>query len=142
MAKTFFPAIVLLFFVFDWAPSQAAEASIAHRYGKAFLPRRNSRTDRHNQGSVAGGIGKGRRCRKAGRPCGTGRRHIHFGGAHRCEQTGTADHPIIISAQSIGGEEINGVGSFVISKDAAYVVIQGFKFTHAPAVKLPAGAND
>src|SRR5215831_15279279 len=42
---------------------------------------------------------------------------------------GTAEHPIVISAQTVGGAEIAGVGSFVIGKDAAHVVIDGFKFT-------------
>src|SRR5262249_44415354 len=55
---------------------------------------------------------------------------------------GTAEHPIIVSAQTIGGAEINGVGSFTFDKDAAYVVLRGFRLTHAPAeVKLPAGAS-
>jgi poly(beta-D-mannuronate) lyase len=58
------------------------------------------------------------------------------------DRQGTAEHPIVISAQTIGGAEITGVGSFAVGNQAQYVVIEGFKFTHAPAIiNIPAGAN-
>jgi poly(beta-D-mannuronate) lyase len=56
---------------------------------------------------------------------------------------GSKAHPIVVSPQTVGGAEIGGVGSFVFDKEAAYVVLRGFKFTHAPdAVKVPAGTKN
>jgi hypothetical protein len=64
-------------------------------------------------------------------------------------QQGTAKKPIIISAESVGGAEINGMEGFHIKAPAAYIVIKGFKFTHgvgredAPVggEEIAAGAN-
>jgi hypothetical protein len=44
---------------------------------------------------------------------------------------GTAAQPITIASQSIGGAEITGAGGFSIVSPAAYIIIKGFKFTHA-----------
>lgn len=44
---------------------------------------------------------------------------------------GTKEKPITIAAQTIGGVEIAGTHGFAVTKPAAYVVIQGFNFTHA-----------
>jgi len=44
---------------------------------------------------------------------------------------GTAAQPITIAAQTIGGAEITGAGGFSIVSPAAYIIIKGFKFTHA-----------
>ncbi|AEV97065.1 hypothetical protein A4D02_18145 [Niastella koreensis] len=44
---------------------------------------------------------------------------------------GTAAQPITIAAQTIGGAEITGSGGFSIVSPAAYIIIKGFKFTHA-----------
>src|SRR3954470_3004137 len=44
---------------------------------------------------------------------------------------GTAAQPIIIAAQTIGGAEITGAGGFSLVSPAAYIIIKGFKFTHA-----------
>jgi hypothetical protein len=44
---------------------------------------------------------------------------------------GTALQPITIAAQTIGGAEITGSGGFSIVSPAAYIIIKGFKFTHA-----------
>ncbi|WP_276482803.1 DUF7594 domain-containing protein [Paraflavitalea pollutisoli] len=44
---------------------------------------------------------------------------------------GTAGQPIVIRAQSVGGAIIGGTNGFNIVSPARYVVIQGFKFTHA-----------
>lgn len=44
---------------------------------------------------------------------------------------GTAEQPITITAESIGGVEIAGAQGFNVAEPAAYVVISGFKFTHA-----------
>ena len=46
------------------------------------------------------------------------------------DKQGTAEKPITISAQTIGGAEISGAGGFNISGNAAYIIIKGFKFTH------------
>jgi len=51
--------------------------------------------------------------------------------AIRITQKGTERHPITISAQTIGGAEINGTDGFHSEWPAAYIVIRGFKFTHA-----------
>lgn len=47
------------------------------------------------------------------------------------DRPGTAGHPITIAAESVGGVEIAGTGGFNIVAPAAYVVVTGFKFTHA-----------
>ncbi|HEX2853624.1 MAG TPA: chondroitinase-B domain-containing protein [Opitutaceae bacterium] len=47
----------------------------------------------------------------------------------RCR--GTADRPITIAAESIGGVEITGAHGFKASAPAEHIVISGFKFTHA-----------
>jgi poly(beta-D-mannuronate) lyase len=44
---------------------------------------------------------------------------------------GTATKPITIAAQSTGATEISGSGGFNIASGGAYIVIKGFKFTHA-----------
>jgi hypothetical protein len=44
---------------------------------------------------------------------------------------GTASQPITIAAQTIGGAEIRGAGGFSMVSPAAYIIIKGFKFTHA-----------
>jgi hypothetical protein len=55
---------------------------------------------------------------------------------------GTADQPITIAAQTVGGVEISGSAGFTFSSPAAYIVIQGFHFTHAAGtMELPAGTH-
>jgi poly(beta-D-mannuronate) lyase len=44
---------------------------------------------------------------------------------------GTETHPIVIAAETIGGVEIKGSAGFNLDSSAAYVVINGFRFTHA-----------
>jgi hypothetical protein len=44
---------------------------------------------------------------------------------------GTASQPITIAAQTTGGAEITGTGGFSIVSPAAWIIIKGFKFTHA-----------
>jgi poly(beta-D-mannuronate) lyase len=43
---------------------------------------------------------------------------------------GTAERPIFISAQSVGGVEIAGDAGFRLESPASYIVIRGFHFTH------------
>jgi len=55
---------------------------------------------------------------------------------------GKPDQPVTICAASTGGVEIKGNSGFVIGGSAAYIVIQGFKFTHeAGKIKIDAGAR-
>ena len=46
-------------------------------------------------------------------------------------RAGTADRPITITAETIGGAEIAGTHGFHVTGAAAHIVIAGFKFTHA-----------
>jgi poly(beta-D-mannuronate) lyase len=55
---------------------------------------------------------------------------------------GTREHPVTICAQTTGGAEITGKGGFSLVKPAEYVVIKGFKFTHASSkAKLGIGTS-
>ncbi len=54
---------------------------------------------------------------------------------------GTAANPITIMAQTIGGVEITGSRGFTFSSPAAYVTIQGFKFTHTNSISIPSGTS-
>jgi len=49
----------------------------------------------------------------------------------RITRPGTAQQPIVIAAETIGGAEITGGKGFTVAKPAEYVTIEGFKFTHA-----------
>jgi poly(beta-D-mannuronate) lyase len=44
---------------------------------------------------------------------------------------GTAEKPITIAAETVGGVEITGSHGFVVSAPAEHVIISGFIFTHA-----------
>lgn len=58
------------------------------------------------------------------------------------DKRGTAKKPITITAATTGGVEIKGNSGFLISKSASYIVIRGFKFTHAAGTtKIEAGAS-
>jgi poly(beta-D-mannuronate) lyase len=46
-------------------------------------------------------------------------------------KTGTKQQPIIIAAQHAGGAEIGGSSGFNLVSPAAYIIVTGFKFTHA-----------
>jgi poly(beta-D-mannuronate) lyase len=55
---------------------------------------------------------------------------------------GTATDPIRIVAQTIGGVEITGTQGFNITSPAAYIVIEGFLFTHASGrIQIRSGAT-
>src|SRR4051812_43092673 len=45
--------------------------------------------------------------------------------------TGTASKPITIAAKNSWAADITGSAGFVLVSPAAYVIIKGFKFTHA-----------
>ncbi|MEO8111141.1 MAG: polysaccharide lyase 6 family protein [Ginsengibacter sp.] len=53
---------------------------------------------------------------------------------------GTASQPILIAAQHLKKAEITGAAGFNIVSPAAYIIIKGFKFTHA-ASKAKTGAG-
>jgi len=53
---------------------------------------------------------------------------------------GTKLQPITIAAANAGGAEITGTGGFSLVSPAAYIIISGFKFTHA-ASKARSGAG-
>ncbi|SDC02919.1 polysaccharide lyase 6 family protein [Niabella drilacis] len=55
-------------------------------------------------------------------------------------QQGTKQKPITIRAESTGGAEISGAGGISIQRPATWIVIEGFKFTHA-ASKARSGAG-
>ena len=44
---------------------------------------------------------------------------------------GNAEQPITISAETIGGVELNGTHGFNVVQPAAHIIIQGFDFRHA-----------
>lgn len=57
-------------------------------------------------------------------------------------RAGTELKPITISAQSQGAAEINGSGGFNLVSPAAYVIITGFKFSHAASkARLGSGTS-
>jgi hypothetical protein len=49
----------------------------------------------------------------------------------RLTRSGAAGQPITIAAETVGSVEIAGTHGFEIAKPAAFIVIRGFKFTHA-----------
>ncbi|HEY4249328.1 MAG TPA: polysaccharide lyase 6 family protein [Lacunisphaera sp.] len=51
-------------------------------------------------------------------------------------RAGSADQPITIAAENVGGVEIAGTHGFVVNGAGAYVTISGFKFTHASGTTL------
>src|SRR5690349_14548531 len=54
-------------------------------------------------------------------------------------RTGTAANPILIRAQTVGGVEITGTHGFNISSPAAYIIVEGFKFTHSNSLSISTG---
>ncbi len=56
-------------------------------------------------------------------------------------QKGTARKPIVISAETIGGAEINGTIGFLLKSNAAFVTIEGFKFTHSTGIEGQGGGE-
>lgn len=54
---------------------------------------------------------------------------------------GTAEQPITIAAESVGGVELGGTHGFAVNKPAAHVTINGFTFTHASGKTSIAGGT-
>ncbi len=58
------------------------------------------------------------------------------------KNAGTKSQPITIAAQESGNAEITGKGGFNLVSPAAYIVIRGFKFTHAASkARCSAGSS-
>jgi hypothetical protein len=57
-------------------------------------------------------------------------------------RSGTAESPITVRAEKVGGVEISGTHGFQIAPPAAYVLVEGFVFAHAAeACRILAGSN-
>lgn len=56
-------------------------------------------------------------------------------------KVGTAANSITIMAQTIGGVEITGTKGFTFSSPAAYITVQGFKFTHTNSINISSGTS-
>src|SRR5687767_5600581 len=54
-------------------------------------------------------------------------------------RAGTAANRILIRAETVGGVEITGSHGFSFNNGAAYVTVQGFKFTHAASIHMTSG---
>jgi Chondroitinase B/Concanavalin A-like lectin/glucanases superfamily len=54
---------------------------------------------------------------------------------------GTSANPIVIQAETIGGAEISGTKGFTLSSPAAYITVQGFKFTHSGNISISSGTS-
>lgn len=55
---------------------------------------------------------------------------------------GTAQNPIVISADTTGGAEITGSASFSVNSPASWITIRGFKLTHSiGTVQVKAGTS-
>lgn len=52
-------------------------------------------------------------------------------GPIRITAVGAAAQPILIAAETIGGATITGAGGFRFEAPASFVIVQGFRFTHA-----------
>jgi poly(beta-D-mannuronate) lyase len=62
-------------------------------------------------------------------------------GPIKVARSGAAGRPLVIAAQTRGRVEIRGAGGFDLERPAAYVVLEGFTFTHAGAVQVRAGTR-
>ena len=56
-------------------------------------------------------------------------------------RVGTAANPILIQAETIGGSEIAGTSGFHFDSPAAYVTVQGFRFTHEGNISIASGTS-
>jgi len=56
-------------------------------------------------------------------------------------RAGSAANRILIRAETVGGVEITGTHGFSFNTGAAYVTVQGFKFTHAGSINMTTSAH-
>jgi len=61
--------------------------------------------------------------------------------AIRVNCRGNARQPIIITPETLGGAEITGGRGFALAKPAAYVTIEGFRFTHGTGIEDAGGGE-
>jgi poly(beta-D-mannuronate) lyase len=55
---------------------------------------------------------------------------------------GTTAQPILIAAETVGGVTVGGTGGFRFDSPAAFVIVQGFRFTHSSSQAImSAGSN-
>jgi len=63
------------------------------------------------------------------------------GGSITVTRSGTAAQPIAIAAEVVGGATIGGSAGFAFT-NAAYVIVHGFRFTHASTQRVPTGSRN
>jgi poly(beta-D-mannuronate) lyase len=56
-------------------------------------------------------------------------------------KTATAGNPILIRAETVGAVEIRGACAFNVTAPAAYITIQGFKFTDSATINIDSGTS-
>src|SRR4029450_5591308 len=57
-------------------------------------------------------------------------------------KVGTAGAPIVIKAETVGGVEFQGTHGISLGSPAAYIVIEGFVFSHASGrISMPTGTH-
>ena len=57
-------------------------------------------------------------------------------------RVGSAANRILIRAETVGGAEIGGTSGFAFNSGAAYVTVQGFKFTHSGSINISSSASN
>ena len=63
-------------------------------------------------------------------------------GAINVSRQGTASNPIVIAAENLGLAEIRGTAGFSVNSPSAFIVVRGFRFTHAAGgSNVRSGAN-
>jgi len=63
-------------------------------------------------------------------------------GPIKLARTGTAEQPIVVEANTVGGAEIGGAAGFRLEAPAACVVVKGFVFTHkAGSMRMASGVH-
>lgn len=63
-------------------------------------------------------------------------------GPIKIDAQGAPDRPIVVSAATVGGVELQGTAGFSVGSTAAYVTIRGFVFTHESGTnRIEAGAK-
>ncbi len=59
----------------------------------------------------------------------------------KVDRAGTAASPIVIAAETVGGVEIRGQGSFHVIAPASHIHLEGFVFLHQKAVRFGVGTQ-
>jgi poly(beta-D-mannuronate) lyase len=62
--------------------------------------------------------------------------------AIKVARSGTPEKPIVLAAETVGGVELSGTHGFTVTSPASFVIIQGFRFTHASGtIAIGSGTN-